>query len=960
LTFGRFDERAILDGLATAARAGTGRLALISGTAGIGKTDLAECAVAAWLASGGVAAIGRGVPVVGNRLPYLPWRHALAHPLAPASREISALLRDALRLLERPSDRERVLTVAAVWRALVSAADKQPLCIVLDDAQWVDASSLTLIAAGLPEVVRASVLVVVAARDSGLPPDSRLGAMFAEWERSSSCTHFRLDGLDVASMAEVVRRADPEVEEIDEVLLRAGGNPFFALSLLRSPRVDDPTLPDQLLDFLGAQLQAAGEHVERVVRFVAIAGEPIDLRVLSAAFGASELEVEDHVLRGMGHGLLRLKGDCVRVAHDLIADAAVHSIGPATRRDMHRAVAAAYERAGGGGRRYAAQRAAHWRGADQHEEALAASLEAAQDAVAVAAYPEQWQHLRLALDAYRHVSTTSISPHPPAGLLAEAAEAAYRAGYPADAVGLAEQALAQLGGSYAAKSKVLVRLVEYRRSTGDGRGAIAAARQAFQSLPKDTEPLPRSEVTSAYAAVLMAAGEYTAAAALAREALDLILAPAVSERHRAIAAAALTTLGVATALKGDVETGLAVLDDALSLAQQDGDKEAELRALNNRSFVLQAAGRHQAAAEDALEGLLLSRERHLDLGASAVLLANLVECLDWLGRWNEALAHLHEGLTQNISPETKACLRGTEAHIMAFRGNLPQAQKTCRTALAEATGTGMAGLEAQLAAIMADIALTDGAPEEALEVVTTALAALESSDEESETLPLAVLGMLSLHSCQHVGQSSSLFEAREGIAGQVRRVVGNDGYLSAEGTVVRAWRATYAAAELTVAGVADAEVWAVAANCWANLQHPLWQARCLIWTAEFEAATSRSSAASTLSAARCLAQNLGAQTLLLDIEALVRRANLPCTDTMPKPRMAGWADQVRLTPREKQVLALLMRGETNRRIARTLFITERTASVHVSNILRKLNSSNRGEAAAAAHRLKLVPTLEEA
>jgi DNA-binding CsgD family transcriptional regulator len=59
------------------------------------------------------------------------------------------------------------------------------------------------------------------------------------------------------------------------------------------------------------------------------------------------------------------------------------------------------------------------------------------------------------------------------------------------------------------------------------------------------------------------------------------------------------------------------------------------------------------------------------------------------------------------------------------------------------------------------------------------------------------------------------------------------------------------------------------------------------------------------------------------------------------------------------VLAALVAGRTNGEIARTLFISVKTASVHVSNILAKLEVSGRGEAAALAHRLRLVPASAE-
>jgi len=63
---------------------------------------------------------------------------------------------------------------------------------------------------------------------------------------------------------------------------------------------------------------------------------------------------------------------------------------------------------------------------------------------------------------------------------------------------------------------------------------------------------------------------------------------------------------------------------------------------------------------------------------------------------------------------------------------------------------------------------------------------------------------------------------------------------------------------------------------------------------------------------------------------------------------------VGLTPREREVLTALVAGRTNGEIARTLFISVKTASVHVSNILRKLDVPNRSEAARLGYRLGLA------
>jgi DNA-binding NarL/FixJ family response regulator len=105
---------------------------------------------------------------------------------------------------------------------------------------------------------------------------------------------------------------------------------------------------------------------------------------------------------------------------------------------------------------------------------------------------------------------------------------------------------------------------------------------------------------------------------------------------------------------------------------------------------------------------------------------------------------------------------------------------------------------------------------------------------------------------------------------------------------------------------------------------------------------------------------MGVPPLLGEIDALARRARLaieapaaPAGDD-DVPVVESPADQLGLTPRELEVLLLVAAGRTNREIGAELFMSEKTASVHVSRILAKLGVGGRVEAAAVAHRLGLT------
>jgi DNA-binding NarL/FixJ family response regulator len=119
------------------------------------------------------------------------------------------------------------------------------------------------------------------------------------------------------------------------------------------------------------------------------------------------------------------------------------------------------------------------------------------------------------------------------------------------------------------------------------------------------------------------------------------------------------------------------------------------------------------------------------------------------------------------------------------------------------------------------------------------------------------------------------------------------------------------------------------------------------------AAGDRAATAEAAQAAHSAAARIGADWLRGEIERLAARARLTL-DAGDDERQPAEEDAFGLTPRERQVLALLAEGATNREIGETLFMAEKTASVHVSRILTKLNARSRTEAAAVAHRHGLV------
>jgi DNA-binding CsgD family transcriptional regulator len=160
-------------------------------------------------------------------------------------------------------------------------------------------------------------------------------------------------------------------------------------------------------------------------------------------------------------------------------------------------------------------------------------------------------------------------------------------------------------------------------------------------------------------------------------------------------------------------------------------------------------------------------------------------------------------------------------------------------------------------------------------------------------------------------------------------------------------------------GQADPQLWQQAAERWERLEMPYPAAYARFRQAEalLAARAPRTRTEPVIRAAYRTAVALGAGPLRREIELLAWRGRLRLheqipTAAAPKPASSP-AASLGLTPRETEVLTLVAAGRTNRQIGQELFITEKTASVHVSRILAKLAVAGRGEAAAIAHRLGL-------
>jgi DNA-binding CsgD family transcriptional regulator len=360
----------------------------------------------------------------------------------------------------------------------------------------------------------------------------------------------------------------------------------------------------------------------------------------------------------------------------------------------------------------------------------------------------------------------------------------------------------------------------------------------------------------------------------------------------------------------------------------------------------------------ARDGLQEARRLGLARSFGPLLACNATEALFALGRWDQAERVSREGLEVAASDAIlvplllfraalelgRGDLDGAETRLQAVRRLVPSPTPTAQTA-----GPLFAG--------MAELALWRGDLEQAKQLVAEAVPLVEAIPRYAA--PVYGLGMrveadrAELARARRPGEAAPDDGTATALLDRLEQVA--TGPAAAGIPELAAWHATALAERTRQQGPSDPAAWAAAA--WERLGQPYRAAYAGYRQAEALLATTadRDTAATVLRRAADITGRLGARPLDAEVKALARRARLDLAQdtaavaaSTPAP-----AAQLGLTPREAEVLALVAAGHSNRQIAQALFISPKTVSVHISNILAKLGVHTRVEAAAIAHRLGL-------
>jgi DNA-binding CsgD family transcriptional regulator len=392
---------------------------------------------------------------------------------------------------------------------------------------------------------------------------------------------------------------------------------------------------------------------------------------------------------------------------------------------------------------------------------------------------------------------------------------------------------------------------------------------------------------------------------------------------------------------GHVAEGLSAMREHLALANET--RVPRLLGVNyaNHPEALVWVDRPEEALALAGEGIARAAEFGFDFYL-LLIVGNQVRALAELHRWDEALDAAEDPADQGADAFTRLPVDLTRADVHLKRGDLAAAGALLDTSAAVLTGQDDVQFGTELSALQALLALSEGRRPAARAAVREGLRVVLSADNQHRAARVVSVGV---RVEADAGFADGPAVADEILAAGSAHLAS----LEADGAVLLPRTRRFLAlarAERSRLGTPSPAAWASVAEIAAHDRHLLGYARFREAEALLLLRGSRPSAVAALAAAAGVAASLGAAPLAADVRALAERARL----TLPVPQAPVSSDPHGLTAREAEVLALVGRGLTNAEIAAELFISTKTASVHVSNILRKLGLKSRIQAAAVAQR----------
>jgi ATP/maltotriose-dependent transcriptional regulator MalT len=936
---GRDDELGALLSALDDARAGQSRVVLVGGEAGIGKSRLVEELIAR--ADGATALVGGCVDLGDDALPFAPFASALREPMK------SAGVDDLVMLAAGGSDDRRRL-YEAVADLLEHESSTRPIVLVIEDLHWADRSTRELLAFLARALRDVPVLIVATYRSDELHRSHPLRGFIAELSRSVPRVDVPpLSRASVAELLTALRGSRPSDSEVAEYYDRSDGNPFMLQELAACP--DDCGLPQSLRDVMLLRVDRLEPATRSVLRVAAVIGQDVRHRLLAvvcAENNTADDELDAALRQAVDASILRLVDEhTYTFRHSLLREFLHADLMPGEHSRIHAAIARALTERPDliEAQNLTLEIAHHWYAAHDLPRALPAAYEAAADAGRVHAYAEQLRMLERVLELWPVVpDAAGLLGTDEYSVVVEAGEAATRADDHDRVLALTDRAvlLASRDGDVDRIAESLSRRGR-RRLHVDADSAVDDIQRALAVLP-DGASNTRARALDALAVTLMLKGSTFEALDYARA--TVAMARQVDDPNTEISG--LVTVGTVLIDSGEVDEGLEVMRAALAQAQAESDDVMAARAFTNLSHTLCGIGRYREAAEAAERGLEVVARLGLTRSYSPILIANIADARMHLGDLESAEEILQAATTTSPGLNAGAVphLVTLNATVAFMRGDLDVAErllKDMRTLQGAAPPLPQEALP--VIQLEAAIAIVRGDPQASLDLTLPELRGPRAGGHLRYYWPILVVAAESANALpahhQDAAAPSSVTHALE----LIRSAAASQPVAGASAT---AWSAHVSALVASTEGLATSDDWVAVAAAYAKLEEPFPQGVALLRGAALAAAAGeRREAADLLREADDLAAGIGPGLLRSATDAAARRLGVELAGS------AGHLDTspFGLTSRELEVLRRVAAGRTNKQIAEELYISPKTASVHVSNILAKLGVSGRGEASALAH-----------
>ncbi len=958
---GRSEELAQLRAAFDPARPDRTRLVLVGAEAGVGKTRLVHEAVRDAAAQGFAVLEGACLPL-GSALPYGPFIEVLGADLfvGPEAGDRLRLFRaaaDALAGRVAGSGAGRVADSGAGSGAGSRAGSVAGggLVVLLEDLHWADASTCDLLLF-CARVLAGERVVLVGTYRTEEAPGSPLGTLLVQLGPAPWLTRLELAPFGRAEMAlqlSGIRGTEPSAELVNRVYARSGGNAFFAEELLAADPVAE-RLPESLRAAVLSRLGRLGDQARAVARVLAVAGPRVSQELLLAACEPEPHEVDAGVAALVANALVVAGDGGYGFRHALAQEAVLSDLGPAERTRTHRRVAELLtERPDlapvGSPAGVAAERAHHWEASGEPALALAEAVRAVAAAEQVSAKAVAYGQFERALRLWGRVpDPAAITGVDRVSLLERAGNAAIAADRYDRAADILSEARAALDPTADAPrlAQILAQLAWAERNRGRPVESAELVDLAADLLPADRPTSALSHVLTMQARDRLNQYRFAEVVPLARRAIEV--AAAVGEHVDEGVARTMLGYGLVHT-GGSDEDGVAELVRGVVLVRRYGDVQAFALAVFGAAENYRYLNRFDDAVAVAMDGhehltRLAAPPTHLCLVA-ATAAASLC-ALGQLGRAEELLA----------PADTPVLLLEIYrlwwlGQVQLLRGRIADARSTGEE-LAKIHSVDYMQIRASGAQFTVPLAAAEGRWDEARAAALDALdAQLTLSTNEFGFLVAARALAAEAERRESGAADQAAPEAIGTILDAVRALAAREPRLHGTPRPEATCYAALAEADAARArGHDDPALWRVAVTAADATVEPWPQAysRLRLAAALLRTGASRAEAASLLTAARRTAAGIGARPLVRDVEAVAAQHRVP----VGAVAAAGGDPLGRfgLTAREAEVLGLVAAGRSNREIAAALFISTKTASVHVTHILAKLGVTSRVQAAGIAHR----------